>query len=117
MADEEGYTYDIIPKLNAQKVCLINSLTEGCASSEAELKKLNWSPLNENVYLEGEQAGVILPSGVGIFGIESPVTVAARGGHKASQTAPCNYDPTQPDTLFTCGDHAIIALEGFPKKE
>jgi prepilin-type N-terminal cleavage/methylation domain-containing protein len=122
VADEGGYTYDIIPKLNTTKVCLNHSDVEGCAPAASDLAALNFHaagvPSNINIGTrEGSQAGFILPSGVHIVGIGSPATIIASGGHKVSPTAPCTLDSTAPDTLWSCGDYVIIALEDFPKKE
>ena len=59
-------TRDIIPYFNAQKVCMGNSLSEGC--SQVDVSKPG------QFKFQAEQAGVVLPSGVSIVGFNSVET-------------------------------------------
>ena len=84
VADSRG----IIPYFNAQKVCLNNSLTEGC---------IKGAPIYPLVYLsQARQQGVLLHSGVSIVGFN----------HGNSGVPRIRSDDT-----------VVIALEDFPKKE
>jgi prepilin-type N-terminal cleavage/methylation domain-containing protein len=73
----------IIPYFNAQKVCLINSRTEGCTTAEY------WG--------HETQQGVVLPSGVSIFGFNTT-------------GAGSTFTPRKDDSV-------VIGLEDFAKKE
>ncbi len=76
---EGGRNWEIITKLNPQKICMENARTQGCTTSD---------------HFESEQQGVVLASGVSLFGF----------GDEA----------THGDIL---ADGVIMGLEEFPKKE
>ena len=82
MMDGAADSRGIVPYFNAQKVCLINSLTEGCTT------RTNWG--------HETQQGVLLPSGVSIFGF--------------NKGAEPPFLPRKDDTV-------VIGLEDFAKKE
>jgi prepilin-type N-terminal cleavage/methylation domain-containing protein len=73
-------TTKIIPYFNAKKVCMVNSRSEGCSQI----------PDDVTGHWQAGEAGVVLPSGVTIFGF--------------------NTGLSEQDTV-------VIGLEDFPKQE
>ena len=80
VALEGGTRSDVIKLLNVKKICPNNAFTEGCTTLD---------------HAETREPGVVLSTGVGIFGLN---------------------DDSNPDD-FARVDALIIALEEFPKKD
>ncbi|XVJ52110.1 MAG: type II secretion system protein [Vampirovibrio sp.] len=103
MASMDGVaiTTDIIPYLNATKVCMTDSLAEGCVSASV-------TGTGDIDTFESHEAGVVLSTGVAIFGFNNGT---------ASTELNCVDGRRSPGFGRNSCDGFAIGLEGFAKPE